>query len=322
MHGISKLSDYKISLDKSAGLCDTLHMENAMNFRQQAENYMSEIATRTRPNTVHVYRSLLDARILPAIGEEDLTNVGNKAAKLLVGRLTEAHLSPATINLAVTLVKQIVKSAVDEEGNQLYPRTWNPAFINAPRVDPDAQKTPITAPQTLQEAITATKGEVKALVALLAGTGLRIGEALAIEIGDTEKNTVWDPQTGTITVRCIIVDGKTQPAPKTRAGKRMVDLDPALNQLLKAELSGNPGRVFHSSETTLRRRMCSLGIQGFHSMRRFRITHLQGQSVPAMLVKFWAGHAAADVTEGYTKMGSQIKERKNWSEKVGLGFTL
>lgn len=293
-----------------------------MNFRQQAENYMSEIATRTRPNTVHVYRSLLDARILPAIGREDLANVNNKTAKLLVGRLAEAQLSPATINLAVTLVKQIVKSAVDEEGNQLYPRTWNPDFIKAPRVDPDAQKTPITPSQTLTEAITATKGEVRALVALLAGTGLRIGEALAIEVGETGQNTVWDPEAGTITVRSIVVDGKTQPAPKTRAGKRTVDLDVELNQLLKAELSAEPGRVFHSSETTLRRRLAALGIHGFHSMRRFRITHLQGQSVPTPLVKFWAGHAAADVTERYTKMGSQIAERKDWSERAGLGFQL
>src|SRR5271157_2131710 len=116
-------------LDKTPHLCYALNMESEMTFQSQAETFMSEIAHRksdpVRTNTLHVYRSLLDARILPAIGGVDMTDVNNKTAKLLVGRLTEAHLSPATISLAVSLVKQIVKSAVDEDGNQLYPRTWN-----------------------------------------------------------------------------------------------------------------------------------------------------------------------------------------------------
>ena len=286
-----------------------------MNFAEQAEAFMADAATRTRPNTVHVYRSLLDARILPTIGKEDLANVGNKTAKLLVRRLTEAELSPATINLAVTLVKQVVKSAVDEEGNQLYPRTWNTDFIKAPRVDPDTQKTPITASGTIQEAITATKGEIPALVALLGGTGLRIGEALAIGRGN-----VWDPETRTIKVFGTMVNGEFQPTPKTRAGKRVVDLDLGLNAFLCSQFENLTGPLFSASEDTYRRRLSTLGIPGFHALRRFRITHLQSQSVPNSLVKFWAGHAAGDITERYTKMGSQIEERKAWSEKAGLGF--
>src|SRR6266478_3680263 len=177
-------------------------MENAMNFAKQAESFMSEIASRksdpVRPNTLQVYRSLLDARILPTIGRVEMTVINNKTAKMLVGRLTEARLSPATINLAVSLVKQVVKSAVDENGEQLYPRTWNTRFIDAPRVDPSSQKAPITPSQTLQEAISRTKGEAQALVALLGGTGLRIGEALALMVGlDDGVNSFWDPQMGT-----------------------------------------------------------------------------------------------------------------------------
>lgn len=296
-----------------------------MNFAEQAEAFMADVATRTRPNTVHVYRSLLDARILPTIGKEDLANVGNKTARLLVGRLAEAHLSPATINLAVTLMKQIVNSAVNEEGEPLYPRTWNSAFIKAPKVDPDAQKTPICASGTLQEAITATKGEISALTALLGGTGLRIGEALALSTLDNGIDNLWNPEAGTLLIRATRVHGVVQPAPKTRAGKRTIDLDPALNVFLRTQLGYDctqKGYIFPKSELTYRRRLEEHGIHGFHSLRRFRITHLQGQSVPTSLVKFWAGHAAGDITERYTKVGSQIEERKNWSERAGLGFNL
>ena len=298
-----------------------------MNFRQQAEQFMSEIASRksdpVRSNTLHVYRSLLDARILPAIGGVEMADVNNKTAKMLVGRLTEARLSPATISLAVSLVKQIVKSVVDEEGNYLYPRTWNTRFIDAPKVDPGSQKAPITPQQTLQEAISRTKGEVRALVALLGGTGLRIGEALALRVGpDDGVNSFWDPQMATLTIRTTMVDGQIQPNTKTKAGTRVVDLDPDLNFFLISMWNHANCRLFHSSESALRRQLTALGIPGFHSLRRFRITHLQGNNVPGTLIKFWAGHAASDVTERYTKIGSQIEERRNWSKKAGLGFTI
>ena len=128
-----------------------------MNFEQQAKAFISEISSRksdpVRSNTLHVYRSLLHARILPAIGGVKMENVNNKTAKMLVGRLTEAHLSPATISLAVSLVKQVVKSAVDEEGNQLHPRTWNTRFIDAPRVDPASQKAPICMKERIEQAL-------------------------------------------------------------------------------------------------------------------------------------------------------------------------
>ena len=161
------------------------------------------------------------------------------------------------------------------------------------------------------------KDELRALIALLAGTGLRIGEALAIGHGN-----VWDPMQGSITVSGTLVNGTFQPAPKTQAGNRIVDLDPELNRLLLSIFGETDGRLFPSSEDTYRRRIGELGIPGFHSLRRFRITYLQGANVPPTLVKFWSGHAAGDVSERYTKFGAQIEERKTWSERAGLGFQL
>lgn len=124
-------------------------MENTLTFAEQAEAYMADIAREARPNTLHVYRSLLSTRILPAIGGLEMAEVDNKTVKSLVGRLAEANLSPATIGLTVTLVKQVVKSAVDERGNCLYPVVWNSDFIKAPKIEPDAQKAPIVTAEQL-----------------------------------------------------------------------------------------------------------------------------------------------------------------------------
>lgn len=302
-------------------------MENAMTFQQQAELFMTEIATRksdpVRRNTLHVYRSILDARILPAIGGLALSEVSNKTAKLLVARLAGVPLSPATINLAVSLVKQIVKSAVNEDGDQLYPRTWNTGFIDAPKVDPTTQKCPVAPAKALSSAVAGLNGEVGGLVALLAGTGLRVGEALSLMVGpDDGVNSFWDPQIKTLTVRTTMVRGDVQNSTKTKAGTRIVDLDASLNEFLCSQFANREGKIFHTSERTLRRRIEELGIRGFHSMRRFRITHLQGENVPQMLTKFWSGHAASDQTEKYTKMGGKIEERKMWANRAGLGFTI
>ena len=124
-----------------------------MTFAQQAEAYLADIAGVARPNTLHVYRSILDNRINPAIGGLDLAEVDNKTAKSLVSRLAEAHLSPATINLAVTLMKQVVKSAVDGRGNCLYPVVWNADYIKAPSIDPNSQKAPIATREQIENAI-------------------------------------------------------------------------------------------------------------------------------------------------------------------------
>ena len=286
-----------------------------MTFSQQAEAYLTDIASVARPNTLHVYRSILDNRINPVIGGLDLAEVDNKTAKSLVGRLAEAHLSPATIGLAVTLVKQVVKSAVDGRGNRLYPVVWNPDYIKAPSIDTDSQKTPITSVEGVEKALQTTSGDVKALVALLASTGLRINEALAIGLGNS-----WDPEAGTVTVTGTLVSGSFQSSPKTKAGKRVVDLAPEINDLLKATFP-NGGVLFPATERTYRRKFEALGIEGFHSLRRFRITHLQLANVPESLTKFWAGHAGKDITARYTKVGAEITARKDWSEKAGTGFT-
>ena len=115
-----------------------------------------------------------------------------------------------------------------------------------------------------------------------------------------------------------MVRGRLQQAPKTAAGVRTVDLHPDINNAL----ASLPDGKFARSEDTYRRQIEKLGIPGFHSLRRARITHLQNENVPAMLIKFWAGHAAGDITERYTKIGSEISARKDWSEKAGLGFAL
>jgi hypothetical protein len=157
-------------------------------FRQQAEWWMESLSTRRRrplkPATVYGWQHCLDRWILPNLANKLVSEVGNGALRQFVEILTAARLAPKTIVNVVTVVKFIVASAVDEEGDQIHPRVWNYEFMQLPLVVKEKQNRPTITEAEISAMLTSLKGRDAVLVALVAGTGLRIGEALAIRTDD------------------------------------------------------------------------------------------------------------------------------------------
>jgi len=306
--------------------------------RQQAATFMTQIQTRrrqpVRSATVKSYQSHLTKWVLPLLGDKDLSQIENGAVKNFIQKLSEAGLSAPSITKIFTVVKMIVASAVDENGNELYPRKWNHEFVDLPVVNPADQDAPTVPLVALETALVRAKGADKALYAILAGTGVRIGEALSLMVGpDDGRNSFWQPETATLTIRTTLTSHGIQDGTKTQAGQRQVDLAPDLNTFLSTMLLDNDlpstGLLFRSQTggpfriQTAYEHLQKVGIdEGFHSFRRFRITHLESQNVPKGLQMFWTGHAAGDVHESYIKMGSNLEVRKDWAKKAGLGFQL
>ena len=122
---------------------------------------------------------------------------------------------------------------------------------------------------------------------------------------------------------------------KTDAGRRDVDLCPALAAVLKAYVGGRTsGFLFHNrkgnflSQTNLLRRGLHPALEelkqpkaGFHAFRRYRLTWLRKNRVHADLERFWMGHENETVGDGYSKMKEDVAFRLQ-AEKVGLGFEL
>ena len=112
-------------------------------FRQQAEWWMESLSTRRRrplePATVYGWRHCLDRWILPNLGKKLLAEVRNGVLRQFVEILSAAGLAPKTTVNVVTVVKLVVASAVDEEGNQIHPRIWNHEFIQLPLVIKETQ---------------------------------------------------------------------------------------------------------------------------------------------------------------------------------------
>src|SRR6266705_4953142 len=115
-------------------------------FRQQAEWWMESLATRRRrplkPATVYGWQHCLNRWILPNLDSMLLSEVRNGALRQFVEILSGAGLAPKTIGNVVTVVKMVVASAVDEEGDQIHPCIWNHEFIQLPLVTKEEQNRP------------------------------------------------------------------------------------------------------------------------------------------------------------------------------------
>lgn len=114
------------------------------------------------------------------MGDMPLASKGNLAAKGLVAQMVAEKRAPKTIKNVIQVVKMVVASAINDEGDQIYLRKWNHEFIDLPEVTD--QHTPTFSAEEVQQIVSSAKGQYQMLYALLAGTGMRIGEVSGLEI--------------------------------------------------------------------------------------------------------------------------------------------
>ena len=290
---------------------------SAPSFSEQTAKWLEQAQNRKRnpirQSTAESYKSQLETNVLPVIGDLPLDAVGNTVVRELVAQMAKT-LSPKTIDRNINTIKDIRKSAVDQDGQPKYPYVWNAEMIDAPIVSKTTSKTPIASAQAVQDAISAAvaAGDLTTavLIAILAGTGMRVNEALAVGAG----NTLADG-------KIIIQTQRGGDGPKTQAGVREVDICSALESFIRDWYVA--GSLFPMSESYYRNKIEAYGIEGgFHTLRRFRVTHLRTEGFPEPVVHFWIGHEDKTVTDGYTIVKSEIAKRKLLAEQAGLGFKL
>jgi integrase len=300
----------------------------ATTFREQAERWIASLPTRRRkpvkPATVYGWRHSLDKWLLPLIGDTLLAEVGNAAMRMVIEKMAAAGLGPQSIVTHTRVIKMVVASAVDAEGDQIYPRKWNHDFVGLPIIDPTKQYRPTVTKAELEAILTKMKPRFRLLAALLAGTGLRIGEALGLK---TEDLT---PDCRVLRVRRSVWQGREQ-EPKTANAVRVVDIPETLAQVLREYIKGKSGYLFGTRSggrvlnyrNVLRALHAGGAMCGFHALRRFRTETLRRARVPEDLVRLWLGHAAHSVTDTYAKgLSEDVPWRQEWAERAGLGFSL
>jgi integrase len=312
-------------------------------FKQQAEDWLSGRTKRKRKPvaspTVSWWCDCLDNWLIPNLGNLPLSAVNNGAVKRLVATMVKGGLSAKSINSYVQVVKSVVASAVDKEGEELFPRKWNPEFIDLPTVNEEDQNTPSFDANVMSGLARWRYRKQQMLFILCGATGTRIGEALGIEI---DKHI--SPDFLTISIQQKVRHCKMERRVKTKKAAREVDLHPSVAELLR-EFVGDRKRGFLfasrngkplSSSNVLRRHLHpalkELGYvnettgthkAGMHAFRRSRNTYLKNfTSCPEGVRAYWMGHAGNGMGDLYGKIKRNVGFRREWAVKSGIGFEL
>jgi integrase len=316
---------------------------HGVTFREQAAIWLDRVRNRKRspiaPATISNWESALDNWVNPNLGDLPLDTVNNQAMKELVAKLVASgKLGPKSISNYAQVVKMVVASAVNEQGEQIYPRRWNHEFIDMPVVDKSKQKTPSFTGDVVSGIVRVSKGLYRMLFILCAAAGLRMGEALGIDIKDISPDCL------TIKLQQKAWRGQIHKRLKTKNGEREIDLHPTVADMLKDYIGDRASGLLFCSRTgkqlwqsnILRRglhpalekigwRDEQLGIKksGSHAFRRFRNTYLRNYTAtPEGVYKFWMGHAGEDMSDLYDMIRRDVKFRREQAEKAGIGFTL
>jgi integrase len=308
-------------------------MSHAHTFGSQSAAWLDGLRSRKRKPvsaaTLSTYDSLL-RRLAPFVGSDTkLADINNGFLRELGAKLSG---SPKTICESLNAVKAVVASAVDgETGDPLYPRIWNHAFIDAPSIQ--KQRQPSLSVEQVNAAIKAAESwQEKILYAVLAGSGVRISEALAIRLGPVDEDqTCFLADESVIKVRASIFRGRERRGVlKTASARREMDLDRRLSTAIAAFVKANsiqPGQFLFQSRSgkvanlqTLVRRLKKREIPGFHSFRRFRATRLREVGVSEDILRFWLGHQGQSISDRYSKLAENVELRKQWAASAGLGF--
>ena len=316
--------------------------QSCVTFREQAETWFTNETSRKRKpvadSTVQFWRGCLDKWLIPNLGDLPVSAVNNGAVKRLVAIMVE-ELSAKTIQSYVGVVKAVIASAVNGEGEELYPRKWNAEFIDMPVVEKSKQNTPSFSAEVMSALAKWKYTKEQMLFILCGATGLRIGEALGLEIDKHISSNFL-----TISIKQKARHCKIENRLKTESAARQVDLHPSvaarLREFVGERRSGflfqsRNGRPLSSSNILKRHLHPALKKLGYlnpatgthkagnHAFRRFRNTYLRNYTdCPPGLRQYWLGHAGRDMDDLYDKIKEDVSFRQDWAEKSGVGFEL
>jgi integrase len=265
----------------------------------------------------------------------------NPEAKVLITTMKSAvkdgkrRFSDSTISYYFRIMRQVIASQMDEKFQPVHRREWNLAAIGLPRVNPKIQCRPTMTPKEMTTLLGKAKGQYLIIYFLNLVTGMRISEAVAIEI---DKHI--EPDCSIICVRQQREKDVNvlKPNLKTEAGLRDIDLHPDAARILRnfigSRKSGflfqtangtmlNPGNIDRDSLSPILQEMgrdeagtrCNV-------FRRFREAVLQRSEARQILIDYWMGHSNPSMGDRYGRqLVEDVEYRQDQAKKVGLALT-
>jgi integrase len=317
----------------STGVNQTQHLARSRNPMQTFEEKVQwcrkfhKAWTDGKPGPIASMEGQLTKHILPRLGALTLDMVDETIVQEFVAELKGAvferrrkngtllkkyRLSRKTVLNIVGVVKLVV-------GKKIW-KSWELDLGKASR-----PRQPYFTEAQLKQIIAAAPERYRVLFLLLAGTGMRIGEALALNPRED-----LDLDHGVIYVRRSVWRGHEQ-TPKTENAVRQIDIDPALAQALRDYIGDSDRSLLFEtrngtplSDVNIRNRVLApllkkLNIPraGLHAFRHSRVTMLRKYGTPGDLQKQWIGHSSLRTTDRYSHTDQELEYRRAAAGKVG-----
>ncbi len=212
-------------------------------FRKQAEVYLLWAKTRDREpiKDTSSIEAALNKWILPSIGDLSLGSINNITVQPLVDKMKKS-LSARSVNTYVEYFQQIVASLKDgETGEPIHGRKWDSSVMDLPLVNSKQQRR-----WTVAQLVKESEGEEQALCVLVAATGMRISEALALE----GKHFINNGRTIEVQQQVDRDTPRIVSYLKTDAASRQIDLCPNVAEYLRTFIDGKNGLLFQTRNGT------------------------------------------------------------------------
>jgi integrase len=184
--------------------------EGMPTFHEFASEWLEARRPELRPRTIKDYQWALSYHLLPFFKDHRLSEITvAEVDRYKQAKVREGKLAPAQINKSLKRLSQVLDVAVDYG---YLPSNSAASKGGRRRVKEPAPRRTWVEPEQLMALLSAAPKRHRAVLATLAGAGLRVGELCALDWRDL------DLATGTLTVR----------ESKTDTGRRAVDLPSGL----------------------------------------------------------------------------------------------
>ena len=184
-----------------------------------------------KPGPIATMEGHLTKHILPKFGSLPLDAIDETAVQEFVADLKrstfERRRGDGTLLKTYKLSRKTVLNIVGVVKLVLGRKVWMTWELDLGR--PTRPKQRYFNQEQLARIIAAAKGQYRVLFALLAATGMRIGEAAGLHVDDLDLDHL------VIYVRRSVWRGQELP-PKTETAERQIDIDPLLAQMLREYL--------------------------------------------------------------------------------------
>jgi integrase len=203
--------------------------EDAPTLADYGSNHLECETNEWSENTRGNYQGLFKNNVLPySIAHKAIDQIKRKHIKGWIGQLKKKGLAKATIRLVVAVLGGMFESAVDDELIEINPCRKVGKFIGNGIVNGIVPYTAEEAQDIIDRALKLYGLTDHALFTVLLRTGIRIGEALALEWSDIDL----EERTAQIVKNWDYKRKKMKPWPKNKK-PREVDLSPATVKALK-----------------------------------------------------------------------------------------